>query len=465
MGAPPGEPSVAMTRDPDRDTTWIDDQLAQIEPPDDPYLVTDHPTETDRLTRFDRMVADQVLGMRARAAAQEIVRQDHREPSQPFDAGTLGEVLARPPAPAERVQGLIPWEASTLLTAQRKCGKTTLVLNLARALLTGEQFLGQLPVRPVAGSVSMLNFEVSAAQLARWAADLEIDPERMFLVNLRGRRNPLGHEDDRKALASLLRARQTETMIVDPFGRAYTGTSQNDAGEVGAYLAELDQFARAEVGAKDLILTAHAGWNGERTRGSTALEDWADSIITLTRDDSDDGTGERYLRAIGRDIDLDEDRLDFDPGQRRLSLAGAGSRKQRKAIQHHDQLDQAVLTVISANPGVNGSQLATLVRETGIGFQGGQERHAAARLVEAGKVRVEVGKRGAKHYFAADLSRPLPTSPDVTPGTSPDLSLYGRGPVGTGQNTTSPEPCEQCGQPMTVVEPGQTTHPGCEVIA
>jgi hypothetical protein len=118
-----------------------------------------------------------------------------------------------------------------------------------------------------------------------------------------------------------LKARGIEAILCDPFGRAYTGQSQNDPGEVGAWLIGLDEFARAEVGARDVVLSAHAGWNGERARGASALEDWADSIITMTKDDSEDGTGERYLRAIGRDVDLEEDRLDYDPRTRTLTLA------------------------------------------------------------------------------------------------------------------------------------------------
>ena len=67
---------------------------------------------------------------------------------------------------------------------------------------------------------------------------------------------------------------------------------------------------------RELVTTVHAGWDGERTRGSTALEDWPDSIVTVTRDPE---TGERFLRAEGRDVDLDEDRLDFD-----LETGGCG---------------------------------------------------------------------------------------------------------------------------------------------
>jgi len=74
--------------------------------------------------------------------------------------------------------------------AQRKAGKTTLTLNLARALLTGEAFLGAFDVVPVVGDVAVLNFEVSGHTLAHWAHDHAVPPERFHLVNLRGRRNP-----------------------------------------------------------------------------------------------------------------------------------------------------------------------------------------------------------------------------------------------------------------------------------
>jgi hypothetical protein len=109
---------------------------------------------------------------------------------------------------------------------------------------------------------------------------------------------------------------------------------------VGAWLIGLDQFARAEVGARDVVLSAHAGWNGERTRGASALEDWADSIITMTKDDSEDGTGvpprHRPRRRPRRD------RLDYDPRTR--TLAGTGSRKaaakKRRAEKNAETLQE-----------------------------------------------------------------------------------------------------------------------------
>src|SRR5699024_1771239 len=132
-----------------------------------------------------------------------------------------------------------------------KTGKTTLNLNYARSLITGEPFLDHYMVSPLAGRVAFLNFEVSGRALARWADEVGVPRDRMLMVNLRGRRNPFVHPEDRARLAELLRRYETEALIVDPFGRAYSGLSQNDSGEVQAWLTELDRFTR-EVGASDL---------------------------------------------------------------------------------------------------------------------------------------------------------------------------------------------------------------------
>jgi hypothetical protein len=241
--------------------------------------------------------------------------------------------------------------------------------------------------------------------IARWADDVGIDRDRLYLVNLRGRRNPLGHAEDRVQLAADLRGRDVESLIVDPFGRAYTGKSQNDPGEVGSWLVDLDLFARGEVGAKDLILTTHAGWNGERTRGSSALEDWADSILTMTRDAEDESL--RFLRAEGRDVELAEDQLVFDQRTRTLSLAGTGSRKKGK--DDRKLADLAVLTVRAAReqPGLGVAAMIMAIRgmEDAPTFRDGDVSRAAKRAAELGHLRLEGGGPGKKtRHFAIDVS-------------------------------------------------------------
>jgi hypothetical protein len=285
-------------------------------------------------------------------AAIEYKRQTE-PPSPPFDAGTLADVLARPAEPPMRVDGLIPWSGSALVVAQRKTGKTTLLLNYARALITGERFLGEFDVIPLPpeGRVAFLNYEVSAAQLARWADEAGIPADR---------RNPLGHPDDRAALAATLRAQNVQAVIVDPFGRAYTGVSQNDNGEVQAFLVGLEEFVRSGVGALDLMLATHAGWDGERTRGASALEDWGDVIVTLTRDADDESR--RFMRAMGRDVDVEEDELVMDEG-RTLTRTGNGSRRGQKSGQNAARLAVYVVRAARDIPGCSKARMAAAIRE------------------------------------------------------------------------------------------------------
>jgi hypothetical protein len=396
---------------------------------------------------YMRDVADELHKLKVRQAARDALRAESEPPAPPFDAGTLGEVLARPADPPMRVDGMIPWEASTLFVAQRKTGKTTLILNLVRSLLTGEDFLGSYPVRPVEGTIAVLNFEVSAAMLARWADDVGIDLERLYLVNLRGRRNPLSHAQDRARLAADLRGRGVETLIVDPFGRAYTGASQNDSGEVGSFLVDLDLFARFEVGAKDLILTAHAGWNGERTRGSSALEDWADSIVTLTRDAEDESL--RYLRATGRDVEIDEDRLDFNQSTRTLTMSGTGSRKKGKADRKVTDLAVFAVRAAHEHSGIGVAEMEAAIREMDDAptFRNGEVSKAAKCAAEQGHMRIVPGESGKKsQHFAidkttSDTKTHTPPNPSQThPGddsTTPPTPSY-RGGVGVG-GTTQPQ--------------------------
>ncbi|MBK8462180.1 MAG: AAA family ATPase [Nigerium sp.] len=403
------------------------------------------------------LVGERVRALRVDRDARAALAREGRTPDA-FDAGTLAEVLARPAEPAARVEGLIPWAASVLIVAQRKAGKTTLVLNLARALLTAAAFLGSLAVRPVSpgARVAILNYEVSGAQLARWADEVGVPVERLFRSTCAAG-GTLDHPEDRAALAALLRANSVETLIVDPFGRAYSGASQNDAGEVGAWLVALDTFARAEVGARDLILTAHAGWNGERTRGSSALEDWADSIITLTKDED---TGDRFLRANGRDVDMDEDRLSFDALTRALTLTGDGSRKKAGAGRQDAETVAAILDALEDKPeGVSGEDLQRVT---------GRKDAALTRvrdaLVKDGTLAKERRPgRGGGFLYRLNTEPPEPPenppsrdvlnppNPPLLPGGSDTGGLEGNPPSANTGRT-----CAECDQPIA---PGKVRCP------
>jgi hypothetical protein len=119
----------------------------------------------------------------------------------------------------------------------------------------------------------------------------------------------------------------------------------------------------------------------------------------VIKDDSEDVDGERYLRAIGRDVDVEEDQLRYDANTRTLSLAGLGSRRATKDTRRSDQLDRTVLDVVTAEPGLNTTKIGEKVHAAGVSFQHGDIGHAATRLVEAGHLRMQPGRRNAKHYY------------------------------------------------------------------
>lgn len=349
--------------------------------------------------------AQRLMRHHTEARAKKRFDLDIAGPPAPFDVGLLSEILARPQEAAYRIEELLPSKASLLVAALRKTGKTTMMLNLARVLVTGEKFLDRFAVRPIAGQVGILNYEMAGQQLGHWAAAVGIPDDRLVLANLRGRRNPLSHADDRARLADYLRSHTVESLIVDPFGRAFSGTSQNDAGEVGSFLADLDRFAREEVGAFDVVLTAHMGWSGERVRGASALEDWADSIAYLTTE-----KGARYFSALGRDVFVDEDRLHFDAETRLLSLTGAGNRQDAEEQLKGSMLRIAVAKIVTDNPGINATKIVAVARELrtqgslDTPFQNVALRAAINEAADSGAIRRE-GKGGPGQpcfYFPSD---------------------------------------------------------------
>lgn len=385
-------------------------------PPDDADAAAE--AASDAAAEFARHVALEAFRIRVREAARAVVDAENGPPQRPFDHGLLADVRARPPQPPYRIDRLVPSDASTIVVAIRKAGKTTLAGNLARSLTAGEDFLGRFPVRPVRGRVALLNFEVSSHQIARWATDMQIPGDRLYLVNLRGYRNPLTHREDRRRLAEILRQQETESLIVDPFASAYTGHNQNDPGEVAAWLADLDRFARDEVGAADLVLTVHTGWVGERSRGASSLEGWPDAMLYLTVDDEHT----RYFRADGRDVDVAEDALTYDPRTRRLSMAGTGSRRDTATIRRLEALAPFVLDLLADDAALSGNRIDTELRAVDLPHSKGDGAKVAQLLERRSLVKSEPGPRGARLF--SRLTYPPKTSPPSLPPSSPQGNLF-----------------------------------------
>jgi len=354
------------------------------------------PGEPERPTAFELRVRERLEHLRADAEARRRYRAEAAGPVT-LDVATLAEILDRPEPPPDRIDGLLPADGTVLLNGPRKAGKTSLMVNLARCLIDGGDFLGRYSVQPVQGTVALLNFEMSDRQVGRWAHDVGVPGDRLVIVSLRGQVSPFTRPEVRADLAARLARAGATFLMVDTFTRAFTGVSENDTGEVGRFLSDLELFARSEVGVREIFLTAHTGWNAERTRGSSALEGWPDAIWNLRVDENPDNPG-RYFSALGRDVDVPEDRLDGGhPGQRFMTLTGEGSRADAREAEAAEtrsaDVEPVVLAYVIAHPGQTGRAIAAGVRR-----RRADVAEALARLTRYGQVAAET-KTGSSHGF------------------------------------------------------------------
>jgi hypothetical protein len=366
-----------------------------------------------------------------------------------------------------RITGVLPEDGRGLLIAKKKVGKTHLAVNLAWSLLTGEPFLGVFGVQRAA-RVAYVNGEVSAAMFAGWARDVGIPGDRLVLANTRGRPNPVRDDATAGQFAAALHAFAPDVLVLDTFGRFFTGHSQDDASDVAAFLNRLDLLAEL-AGVHEVLLVAHAGWSEHnRARGSSALEDWPDSIIRLTAIEQDGVPVERFVSADGRDVDVEERRLRYDPQTRRLSLAD-GTRAETRAEVRVADLAKRVPGLLTDEPLTKTELAAALGHRRSDAFKA-VDHAALTGLIE--------GDDSEPTKFATPQ---VPGSPLYKNGNrEPGSERAGNSTGGQGGAAPDAAGVPQVPEPSGNREPGPTlpvpaptarkgaqpcTHPGCQIPA
>lgn len=357
------------------------------------------PTPQERLEQWRAQALHaEVERQRVRRQADQVLREEEAAAAwqEPAWRPTLTAELAIPDEPVTyTVQDLLPTGGNVLLTAQFKAGKTTLVNELARCLADSDKFLGRFATH-TPGRIALWNYEVDARQYRRWLREAGfLHTDRVTVLNLRGFRMPVSHARIQDWAVRWLTEHQVAVWVMDPFARAFvgSGTSENDNTEVGAFLDTLD-VVKERAGVGELVLPTHTGRaemerGAERARGATRLDDWADVRWLLTQDE----TGARYFRASGRDVELAEGRLEFDPDTRRLTLAG-GDRYWEARKRDED----TVVAIIDAHPGI--SLRGIRERATGMG------RDRLKRAIESAKYMHRIYVEGAEN---GGTSRHFPT--------------------------------------------------------
>ena len=235
-----------------------------------------------------------------------------------------------------------------ILAAQWKAGKTTLRDNLIRSWCDGTPFLGRYAVTPSGGRLAIIDAEMPSRTSRRWLADQMIgDADRFAYCNIRGAAasfNMLAPAA-RSAWAKRLAGACAAAVLLDCIGPvlAALGLDENSATDVGQFLEGFTtMLAEAAIAESEVI--HHMGHGAERSRGASRLRDWPDAEWRLVRQD-DNPASPRYLSAFGRDVDVPESRLDYDPACRWLTFAGGSRSEQQTAAAR-----AALAEFLSGNP-------------------------------------------------------------------------------------------------------------------
>jgi hypothetical protein len=181
-----------------------------------------------------------------------------------------------------------------------------------------------------------------------------------------------------------------DVVILDCLRPVLDSLGLSEDKDAGKFLVAFDDML-ADAGVGEALVVTHMGHQNERARGDSRLLDWPDAPWKIVRDDND----VRYFSAFGRDVDVPEGALSFDPDTRRLTYEG-GSRKDVSGAA----LVPDVLALLRERPGRSGREI-----ETALMNQGAAQADIRAALKSArrdGLVRVEPGPKRANLHYPAE---------------------------------------------------------------
>ena len=322
-------------------------------------------------------------------------------PRRPSPSST-GEMRSSPSPTTRRRGGLRdcgPRAATSSWPRSSRPGKTTVRDNLIRSWCDGYQFLGRYPVIPAAGPLVVIDAEMSRDLARRWLNDQMIThAERFSYINIRGAVASLNILVPAVAAKWSRLLTGAGAVLVDCIGPviAALGLDESKSADVGRFLVGFERMLK-DADVPESFLIHHMGHDAERSRGASRLRDWPDAEWQLVRQD-DNPASPRYLSAFGRDVDLPESRLDYDPGNRWLALAGGSRAEARTAAAR-----AALVKLLTAEPG-----LGVRAIEDSLSADHGRNvvRAAMRAAVKDGEVITKPGPKGALLHWLKSLARP-----------------------------------------------------------
>jgi len=298
-------------------------------------------TEEDMLSTAVQQAAERI---RIQELARELVAREKAGEIEIPAPVALPDLLAMSDEEVEyRVDGLLLRGGRALLAAQFKAGKTTLTGNLVRCLADGERFLGRFDTEQVR-RVTLIDTELTPRTIQRWLRDQGIrHPEAVSVLPIRGAVSSFNILDTRVRARWVEMIRGSEVLILDCLRPVMDALGLDEHRDAGRLLVAFDELM-AEAGVEEGFVVHHMGHSGERARGDSRILDWPDAIWKIVRDDPEDDASARFFSAFGRDVEVTEGMLSFDPATRGLTMGDVSRqevRQNRKAEAKAERDDQA----------------------------------------------------------------------------------------------------------------------------
>lgn len=328
----------------------------------------------DAVDRYSAEVAKRVMQLRVDEEARRILRTEKLS-KKPIPTFQLLTDLLQKDWPEERdfIERLLGKDEFGLFYAQRKVGKTVLLVNLIKAIVDHELFLGVYEVAPLSGRVGLLNFEMTEQKMTAWLSDIGIkNIDRVAMWNLRGKESTFDLRDENRMSewVAELRAAEVEFPIWDCLKPVVKALGLSEDKELGLLLYPFRQMC-ISAGTSGGLVTHHAGWSDAHSIGDSTAEAFADQIWKMTLNEK---TDVRSFEARGRDVTEPQTELTWNPLTRGVT------------IKSDTNAEQAVLDALARNDGIIIS--TRLLRAEAKGFRGAVLDSAAEALKSKGKISI-----------------------------------------------------------------------------
>lgn len=203
---------------------------------------------------------------------------------------SVKEILEIPESerPEFLVKNLIPENGITAIAGHPGCGKSWLMMELARAVATGTNFLQHNDMQSKQSNVLIVDEESGIWEMRRRMELLQFnedEPIHFFSLN----QFKLDSDESVSYLLDVCKEYHIGLIVFDPFVAMHTGV-ENNAEEMQSVMSAMQKFN--EIGVTAVFIHHHrkggiGGNGGMSLRGSSAILGRLDSLIVIEKSEDD----------------------------------------------------------------------------------------------------------------------------------------------------------------------------------